>query len=519
MTRDIVIGLDAGTSVIKAVAFDLTGKQLASAGVRNQYTTAPDGSALQDMNLTWDLASQVMRELSQKVPDLSKRARTMGVTAQGDGTWLIDADGQPVAPAMLWLDSRATRECRSIVQGAFHNRIYASTATGVNVCQMRTQLGWLRENAPETLNAAASALHCKEWLYYCLTGQAVADVSEAVLNFGDIATRNYSDEVISALGLEDLRHLLPPIVDGSKTAFPLSAKAAAQTGLPEGLPVCLGYMDIVTSTIAAGLCDPVVQPGLTILGSTGVHTRHAASAKDVTLNDDNTGYTVALAGEAFGQLQTNMAAAINIDWIAGIAREVLASSGVERATADILSGFDALVLRARPGATMYHPYIVSAGERGPFLEPDARASFTGLDQTVGWAEMVRGVYEGLALAARDCYSAMGPIPQEIRVAGGASRSVALLNILASVLDRPVRTVSQPETGAAGAAMIAAVQAGVFTTLEKATEVWVTPLLQEAVQPDSDLSATYETLFPTFQHSRRALLPLWQRQAQTKEKLK
>ncbi|WP_323768473.1 FGGY-family carbohydrate kinase [Antarctobacter sp.] len=516
MKKDILIGLDAGTSVIKAVAFDLTGRQLGVAGVGNRYRTSPDGAAVQGMAQTWQLAAQMLYQLSETIPDLASRALAMGVTAQGDGTWLIDAGGAAVDNAMLWLDSRAVEEARAITGSDRHDTIYRATATGVNLCQMRAQLPWLRRTAPGTVAKAAHALHCKEWLYCCLTGEAVADVSEAVLNFGDIRTRAYSDDVIAALGLDDLRHLLPPIVDGSRTAHKLTQRAAAETGLPAGLPVSLGYMDIVTSGIATGLCDAAVRPGLSILGSTGVHTRHAATVDDIVLNPDRTGYTVALADGAFGQVQTNMAAAINIDWIAGIAGDVLKSAGHPTDQSDILGGFDALVASARPGAAAYHPYIAPTGERGPFSDAEARASFTGLDRTVGWPEMVRGVYEGLAMAARDCYAAMGAIPDEIRVAGGAARSAQLVRILAATLDRPVRAVAQEETGAAGAAMIAAVQSGVFGSLEEASTVWVTPLLCDAVPPDPDLTRLYDGLFPAFRDGRHTMQPLWHSQARTRK---
>ena len=122
---------------------------------------------------------------------------------------------------------------------------------------------------------------------------------------------------------------------------------------------------------------------------------------------------------------------------------------------------DERILAARPAAALYHPYISPAGERGPFIDSRARASFAGLDHDAGYHDLVRAVYEGLALAARDCYASMGPIPDEIRLGGGAARSSALRRIMASVLNRPIRVVDRPEAGAAGAAMMAAVKHGYF----------------------------------------------------------
>ena len=292
------------------------------------------------------------------------------------------------------------------------------------------------------------------------------------------------------------------------TTHGLTGTAAAATGLPQGLPVSLGYVDVLCSAVGAGLHDPDVRPGLTILGSTGMHMRFVPSADYVVLNVDRTGYTMAFPGAAYAQMQTNMAATLNIDWILGLALDVLAAEGVTRTPEDLLAGMDARVMAARTGTALYHPYISSAGERGPFAEPDARASFSGLDQTTKWFDIVRAVYDGLALATRDCYAAMGPIPGEIRLTGGGARSHALRTILAAALKSPVRTVAQEEAGAAGACMIAAVAQGAFSDIGKASDAWVTPLLREAEVPDPELEPVYDALFAAYRAGRDSAAPAW-----------
>ena len=126
----------------------------------------------------------------------------------------------------------------------------------------------------------------------------------------------------------------------------------------------------------------------------------------------------------------------------------------------------------------------------------------------GFLELVRAVYEGLAFAARDCYGAMGHVPEEIRVAGGAARSKALKSILAAVLAAPVRESSRQEAGAAGAAMMAAVATGVFPGLAAAAERWVTPLLGDLVRPDPALASLYARAFPAYVATRAAMAPIW-----------
>ena len=514
----VLIGLDAGTSVIKAVAFDGDGSQIGMASRRNTYNSLPDGGAEQDMTRTFEDAAAVLKALADEVPGLARRAVGLGITGQGDGTWLIDEGGAPVHDGWLWLDARAADEARAIATGPGHRLIYETTATGVNISQMRCQLRHMIRHMPDLVAKARTAFHCKDWIYYRLTGVLATDPTEGVFTFGDCRTRAYSDEVIEALGLADHRHLMPPIVDGAVTAHGLTRDAADATGLPEDLPVSLGYVDIMCTALGAGLHDRAANPGLTVLGSTGMHMRFVPSADDIVLNDDASGYTMAFPDAAYAQMQTNMAATINIDWVLGVACEILASQGVSRTRADLLDGLDDHVLAARPGAALYHPYILQAGERGPFAEPAARASFTGLDQTAGWFDLVRAVFDGLVLAGRDCYQAMGAIPDEIRISGGAARSGALKRLLAAALNRPVRGVAREEAGAAGAAMIAAVQLGHFADTDTASAAWVTPLLRDPVLPDTGLVSTYDHLFEGYLATRQALPPIWQAQAAMREAL-
>jgi erythritol kinase len=157
---------------------------------------------------------------------------------------------------------------------------------------------------------------------------------------------------------------------------------------------------------------------------------------------------------------------------------------------------------------LYHPYISHAGERGPFLEPAARAMFSGLELGQGFADLMRGVYEGLCLAARDCYTAMGNVPEEIRVTGGGSRSWALRVILASTLKARVRIVSRQEAGAAGAAMIAAVQQKLYPDMAACAAQWVDPVLGDITVPDPNLSVIYSEAFTLYKKTREKMAPVW-----------
>jgi erythritol kinase len=507
--KDLIVGLDAGTSVTKVVAFDLDGNELATVGRPNRYDELPGGGVEQDMARTWTDTVAVLRELAETVPNLKNRVLALAVTGQGDGTWLYDADGEPTAPAWLWLDSRAADIVRELDRSGVRRRIYRHTGCGMNACNQSGQLLWLKRQAPSVLARTTTACHCKDWLYFKLTDERVTDISEAVFTFGDYRTRAYAPEVLAELGLEDERRLLPEPVDGTTTTHPLSANAAAATGLPEGLPVSLGFVDVICTALGGGIYEPGRAIGCSIVGSTGMHMRFLPDAAAVELPPDPAGYTMAFpVPGTVARMHSNMAATLNIDWVVDLARQASAILGHEVDRRGALTALDARVLDAKPAAALYHPYIHEAGERGPFLDTRARASFTGLSTRVGFADLVRAVYEGLALAARDCYAAIGHVPEEIRVAGGAARSKALKTILASVLGAPLRESHRQEAGAAGAAMMAAVAVGAFPDMAAAARRWVTPLLGDLVRPEPALAGLYERLFPLYLETRAAMPPLW-----------
>jgi erythritol kinase len=203
-----------------------------------------------------------------------------------------------------------------------------------------------------------------------------------------------------------------------------------------------------------------------------------------------------------------MASTLNIDWLLDLARGVLSDHDVAISRRDLLAGVDARVLAAEPASLIFHPFISEAGERGPFVDASARAQFFGLSLRHGYSDLMRAVFEGLAFAARDCYAAMGPIPGEIRVTGGAARSRAIRTIMGGVLGARIRTSSREEAGAAGVAMIAAVALGFYPDLAACADDWVRPLLQPALDPDPALVKRYDRLFPAYVAARQASAPVW-----------
>jgi erythritol kinase (D-erythritol 1-phosphate-forming) len=507
---DILIGIDAGTSVIKAVAFDAMGQQLAVASTPNRYTTrSVDGAAFQDMAQTWADCAATLRALGDRIENLAARTLAVAVTAQGDGTWLVGAGNRPVTDGWIWLDARAAATVKRLRGTEADLARFHHTGSGLNVCQQGSQIAHMLATTPELVAEAEVALHPKDWLYLNLTGVRATDPSEACFTFGDFRTRRYCDTVIEALGLTAQRPLLPPILDGSETAHPLTEAAARETGLRAGTPVSLGYVDVVCTALGAGIVTDA-PAACTIIGSTGMHMR-AQTAASVVLNTDLTGYVMCLplAGMV-AMLQSNMAATLNIDWALDLAADLATELGAPVDRAALISRIDGWMAQSTPGALLYHPYISEAGERGPFVNSAARASLNGLTTSHRFPDILRAVIEGLGLATRDCYAAMGDMPAELRLTGGAARSPALRRVLGAAVGAPTRVSSRAEAGAAGAAMIAAVACGVYPDMTACIADWVTPSLGPSEPNDPELTAIYTRRYPAYRTARVALEPVWDR---------
>lgn len=508
----VIIALDSGTSLVKAIAFDAGGTLLALASRPNNYVMLPDGGAEQDMRRSWDDAAAVIEELvaelARSFPD--HRPSVLAVTAQGDGTWLVDADGEPTGPGLLWLDARSAGIVDTLKSSGAAAAAFVHTGTGLAACQQVAQLHWLARERPAMVARASHSLHLKDFLYLRLTGTAATSPCEGSFTFGDFRTRDYSDLVLEALDAEPFRRLLPPIIDGTTTMHPLLPRVAERIGLPSGMPVVLGFIDVVCTTLGAGIYGGGAEAGVTIFGSTGMHSRLVGDVAHVAPSPAMTGYCMAfpVPGHTM-QTQSNMASTINIDWMVDFAVEAAGlATGAHVSRSIVLGAIDEGVANARPGAVVYHPFISTAGERGPFTDAFARAAVIGLDQNVKLMDFARGIYEGLCFAARDCYVAAGGAPSEIRVTGGAARSGPLRAMLAACLDRPVIAAAHIEAGAAGAAMIAAKQTGLFATMAECAASWIAPHRPAQVLPHQPLAALYDRLFPIYRESYQAMPTMW-----------
>ncbi len=436
----MIVGVDAGTSVVKAVAFGEDGDVLRVAARPTRTLTPAPGHNEQDLEEIIAAVGAVIREVSAGEP-----VEVLGITAQGDGLWLLDAEGRQVRPPILWSDARAsgivTRWMASgVAEEAFRrsgNMLFPGAAAPL--------LAFLQDEEPESLRAATTAGYCKDAIQQRLTGARVTDASDASLPFFDTAARRYDDELLDLYGVSAWRHLLAPVDPSPAPARGLSVTGAALTGLPEGTPVHTGPFDLCATMIGAGVRHP--GEGLVILGTTlgcAVLVDRAEAA------DPPAGMLLCMPEpDRWVRVMPAMVGTPSLEWALAI-------------TGSRLEEIDDLLEATAPGAggLLVLPFFAPAGERAPFVDPSARGQLIGVSLESTRADIVRAVCEGIAYAVRHCLESAG-LGGEDRVflSGGGVRSTGWRQILADVLQRPLVMARQPEAGARGAALAVLSAAG------------------------------------------------------------
>jgi erythritol kinase len=451
------VGIDVGTSMVKAAAFDDAGRELA-VRARPVDLTIRGGLVEQDMEEVYAAVVAVLSELTAAVPGPVELA---GLTGQGDGVWLVDEAGRPVRPAASWMDGRAHELVDQWLADGTFETVFRRTGSAMFPGCPGPLLAWLDRYEPTSLDAATTALYCKDMVFQRLTGVLATDVSDASMPFLDPRTRAYDNRVVELLGLAHRRGLLAPVSDPCATGRTLGE------GLPPGTPLANGPYDLPACALGAGVTAP--GDGLLIVGTC---LAGLVATTDLDLTGEPAGLYISTDRAGYWlRAMPAMVGTAALDW-------VLSTTGVHH------DEVDELLAATPPGANGVRvlPYFAPSGERAPFVEPRLRAELTGvcLESTRG--DLIRATCEGIGYAARHCLEAAG-LTGSLAVCGGGTRSPAWMRLLADVLGRPLR-VTEGEVGARGAVLAAAARHGV--ALDAAA--WTRPTA--VVAPDPSRAAHY-----------------------------
>jgi erythritol kinase len=479
----MIIGVDAGTSMVKAVAFSTEGEALAVESRRARLHYPGPDRAEQDLDEIVAATGEVVRGVaarSGEVPD------AIGLTGQGDGLWLLDEQGYPIRPGISWLDARAGYVVEEWISSGVFEAVFRRSGNVIFPGSQAPLLAALQREEPGSLERAATAAYCKDAILQRLTGERATDASDASLPFLDVRTRRYDEDLLKLCGLEQWRDLLAPVDPAPGPMRLLNDEGAKLTGLPEGTPVHGGPFDLSASALGAGLFRP--GEGLIILGTT---LACEVLTDRVETGGEPGGLTLCtIEPDRWLRAMPAMVGTASLDWL-------LSFIGAKH------EDIERFLEESGPGARGVEalPFFSASGERAPFVAPMARGQISGLTLGTEPADVVRALCESIGYAARHCLEAAG-LDGEVSICGGGSESRAWRQVLADVLGSSLKISRRPEVGARGAAMAAMTAMG--TDFDHAA--WTRP--EGYVEPRPEMAEHYEKGFSRYLTRVEAARALW-----------
>jgi xylulokinase len=472
-----LVGLDVGTTGVKAIALSPRGEVEAVATCSYLLSTPRPGWSEQDPEDWWRAAASALADVSA-----GREVVGIGLSGQMHGLVVLDEAGRVIRPAILWNDQRTAAECAEIEERVGLERLIALTGNRALTGFTAPKLLWLRRNEPDAYARIARIALPKDYVRLRLTGEWAIDASDASGTLLlDVEQRDWSGAVLDALELRP--EWLPPVLESPDRA----GVVTSNSGLG-GTPVAAGAGDQPAAAVGVG----VDRPGAVsvVLGTSGVVLAALPGyAHDAQARVHAFCHAVPGTWQAMGVM---LSAAGSLEWF----HDALAPG----------SRFDELVSEAEPwgpGAEglVFLPYL--SGERTPHADPDARGAFVGLTLRHDRGALVRAVLEGVALGLRDSLDlirALGIEADGARVSGGGARSRLWLEIVASALGIPLELTESEEGSALGAALLGGVAAGVFGSVEDAVARCVRVV--GVVEPNPEWGDAYAELHERY----RALYP-------------
>lgn len=475
------LGLDIGTSAVKAVLITEDQKILASESTSMDVSRPHPGWSEQDPESWLEATRQSMAKLKALQPEALSRLAGIGLSGHQHGATLIGADGKPLRPCILWNDGRASVECGELeakadFRGIAGNIIMAGFTA--------PKLAWVAKHEPGIFEATKKVLLPKDYVRLWLTGEYVSEMSDASgTGWLDVKKRDWSTELLEASGLS--LDYMPSLVEGSENSGSLRAQLCSDWGLSGNIAVAGGGGDNAAS--ACGLGTVVPGAAFVSLGTSGVVFVSNASFQPNTEGAVHA-FCHALP-DTWHQMGVILSAMDSLTWLSGI---------TGTSAPDLTSALDGDM--TGPARGLFLPYL--SGERTPHNDAGARGAFIGIDHSTDKTVLTQTVLEGIAFAFCDSVRVLADAGSHIDsalVAGGGGRSRALLNILSTALDIELLL---PEAGDFGGGFGAARLGLMAATGTHHAEVCTQPRIVETVSPNTAFTAAYKEKYETY----RALYP-------------
>jgi xylulokinase len=498
-----LLGIDIGTGGTRAVLVDQQGAVFASCTSEHAPFASPQtGWAEQDPHDWWRATCEAVKQVMARSQTDASEIAAVGFSGQMHGAVLLDDKGEVLRPALIWCDQRTADEARELTEQIGEDKIIAWTSNPALTNFTLTKLLWVRKYEPELSARFRTMLLPKDYVRYRLTGRYgmdLADASGTLLL--DVAHRRWSSEMADAAGIS--ANALPPLFESSDVCALVSEAGAAATGLKSGTPVVAGAGDQAAGAVGLG----IVSPGAVhaTIGTSGVVF---AATDRPALDPKGRLHTFchAVAGR-WHVMGVTQAAGLSLRWF----RDNFGTrSNDSRDPYEQLSEEAAAVPPGSDGV-LWTPYLM--GERTPHLDPHARAALIGLAANHGHGHVIRAIMEGVAFSLRDSFSIFAEMKvpvTTIRLGGGGARSPLWRQIQADIYGHAVEVLQAEEGAAYGAALLAGVGAGVWSTVDEACQRSVR--VSKQIEPDPKTSTLmnqqyelYRRIYPALRDIRRKVI--------------
>jgi L-xylulokinase len=488
---DLLLGIDIGNTVVKAVLFDLAGRQVARHGVDGTTLKPAPGMVERPGAELWANAKAAIAGcLAGTDP---ARIAAIGLAGHGNGLYLLDQAGKPLL-GIQSLDSRAAALAAELDRMA-GTELKAVCGQRPWPSQTPTLLAWVRTHRPDVYAQAGTLCFAKDIIGFCLTGQRASDVSDmsgaGLLRLPDA---QYDAELLSLYGLADAQPLLPRLCLPTEVVGHVTSASATTTGLREGTPVVAGYFDVVASALGSGAAG--TGAASIVLGSWSINQVFASSPS----RDPSVFMVAAFGRNRFANMDNSATSAATLEWYV---RTLVEREGHE---GDAFAQVNALVGQAPMASDdpMFHPFLYG-GRHGAHQ----RGGFYGLADWHDEGHLLRALHEGVAFEHRrhvDTLTGDGESLREVFLSGGGTRSPYWPQMMADVLGLPVRLGRADETGALGGAIAAAVGVGRFASEESAVAAMTEQ--RALLDPDPARRALHDRRFAVWQRLTAAMEPFW-----------
>lgn len=495
-----VMGIDNGGTSTKAVLFDLSGREIASAHQSIPLLTPKPGHTERDMDILWQMNCKVVRSAIESAGIDNGDIIGISFSGHGKGLYLWGKDNRPVRPGIVSTDSRAHANVERWYADGTAQRVYKLTCQSVLASQQVALLAWLKENEPESIEKARYIFGVKDYIRYRMTGIARGEITDlSGSNLVNLRTFDYDRNLLELFGLECVEDKLPPLVYSSEFCGRVTEECAALTGLRPDTPVAAGLFDIDACAIGMNIIDD--SRIAVIAGTWAINeyiSRQPVGNGSVKMNS-----LYCIPGYYLAE-ECSPTSASNYDWFLNTFTKEIGGK-------DIYEWANAQIDLVKPDEQeiVFMPYLFGGCD-----DARTKAAFLGMEAWHTRAHMLRAVCEGIIFSHRNqverLQKSRAMPAKAIRLAGGIVRSPEWVQMFADILKMPVETIDVNELGALGAAMTAAVAAGEFQNLEQAAGTMVH--VGKTYTPNLDYVAVYDRKFAKYMRMEREVCRMFAEEA-------